>query len=172
MGQIGNFSNVPFNHVAGFRPLILAVPSNRYNERVDHALQKLLASKTWAAPHSDWLKRIAAQTKANLLVDREALDDPDLVFKRKGGVNSSAVSKIPPTPFFKGWLTPPVVSPDSTLQANPVVSFEDDSLPSTSPVPDFDDDSLPSTSPVPILTMILCRHQSSPPSEKGGARGD
>lgn len=56
-----------------------------YGERVDHALQKLLASKPWTAPQRDWLKRIAAQTKANLLVDREALDDPDLVFKREGG---------------------------------------------------------------------------------------
>jgi type I restriction enzyme R subunit len=56
-----------------------------YSERVDHALQKLLASKTWSSPQRDWLKRIAAQTKANLLVDREALDDPDLVFKREGG---------------------------------------------------------------------------------------
>ena len=56
-----------------------------YSERVDHALQKLLSSKPWTAPQRDWLKRIAAQTKANLLVDREALDDPDLVFKRDGG---------------------------------------------------------------------------------------
>ncbi len=56
-----------------------------YNERVDHALQKLLASKPWTSPQRDWLKRIAAQTKANMLVDREALDDPDLVFKREGG---------------------------------------------------------------------------------------
>ena len=56
-----------------------------YNERVDHALRKLLASKPWTAPQRDWLKRIAAQTKANQLVDREALDDPDLVFKRDGG---------------------------------------------------------------------------------------
>lgn len=56
-----------------------------YGERVDHALQKLLAEKPWTAPQRDWLKRIAAQTKANLLVDREALDDPDLVFKREGG---------------------------------------------------------------------------------------
>ena len=30
-------------------------------------------------------REIAAQTKANVLVDREALDDPDLVFKREGG---------------------------------------------------------------------------------------
>ena len=56
-----------------------------YSERVDHALQTILASKPWTAPQRDWLKRIAAQTKANQLVDREALDDPDLVFKRDGG---------------------------------------------------------------------------------------
>ena len=56
-----------------------------YNERVDHALQAILASKAWTTPQRDWLKRIAAQTKANVLVDREALDDPDLVFKREGG---------------------------------------------------------------------------------------
>lgn len=56
-----------------------------YSERVDHALQKLLASNPWSAPQRDWLKRIAAQTKANGLVDREAIDDPDLVFRREGG---------------------------------------------------------------------------------------
>jgi type I restriction enzyme R subunit len=56
-----------------------------YDERVDHALQKLLASRTWTGPQRDWLKRIAAQTKANLIVDRAALDDPDLVFRREGG---------------------------------------------------------------------------------------
>ena len=56
-----------------------------YSERVDHALQKLLSGKAWTAPQRDWLKRIATQTKANQLVDREALDDPDLVFKREGG---------------------------------------------------------------------------------------
>jgi type I restriction enzyme R subunit len=31
------------------------------------------------------LQHIAAQTKANLVVDREALDDPDLIFRREGG---------------------------------------------------------------------------------------
>ncbi len=56
-----------------------------FSERVDHALQNLLASRPWTAPQRDWLKKIAAQTKANLLVDREALDEPDLVFKREGG---------------------------------------------------------------------------------------
>ena len=60
-----------------------------YAERVDHALQDLLAKppagKPWTQPQRDWLRRIAAQTKANLLVDRDALDDPDLIFKRDGG---------------------------------------------------------------------------------------
>lgn len=55
------------------------------NERVDHALQKLLSSHSWSGPQRDWLKKIAAQTKANLLVDRAALDDPDLIFKREAG---------------------------------------------------------------------------------------
>lgn len=60
-----------------------------YAERVDRALQDLLAKplagKPWNQPQRDWLKRIAAQTKANMLVDRDALDDPDLLFKREGG---------------------------------------------------------------------------------------
>lgn len=60
-----------------------------YAERVDRALQHLLAhppsGKPWSTPQRDWLKRIAAQTKANLLVDRAAIDDPDLIFKRDGG---------------------------------------------------------------------------------------
>jgi len=47
--------------------------------------QQVLASHQWTAPQRDWLKRIASQTKANLLVDRAALDDPDLLFKREGG---------------------------------------------------------------------------------------
>ena len=55
-----------------------------YDQRVDSALQKLLASRQWSTPQRQWLQRIAAQTKANMLVDREALDDPDLVFRREG----------------------------------------------------------------------------------------
>ena len=56
-----------------------------YAERVDHALQQTLAGHNWTGPQREWLKRIAAQTKANLLVDRDAMDDPDLIFKREGG---------------------------------------------------------------------------------------
>jgi type I restriction enzyme R subunit len=56
-----------------------------YEQRVDNALQKLLASRNWSTPQRQWLQKIAAQTKANLIVDREALEDPDLIFKREGG---------------------------------------------------------------------------------------
>jgi type I restriction enzyme R subunit len=56
-----------------------------YEERVDHALRAMVASRSWTAPQRQWLQKIAAQTKANLIVDRAALDDPDLVFKREGG---------------------------------------------------------------------------------------
>ncbi len=54
-------------------------------QRVDQALRKILASRNWTTPQRQWLQRIAAQTKANLIVDREALDDPDLIFRRDGG---------------------------------------------------------------------------------------
>jgi type I restriction enzyme R subunit len=54
-----------------------------YAERVNHTLQGL--GKPWSNPQHDWLRRIAAQTKANLLVDRDALGDPDLIFKPEGG---------------------------------------------------------------------------------------
>ncbi len=60
-----------------------------YTERVDLALKKLLTKpphgKPWTDPQRKWLKKIAAQTKANIIVDKAALDDPDQIFKRDGG---------------------------------------------------------------------------------------
>src|SRR6185437_11620126 len=56
-----------------------------YEERVDSALKKILASQAWTAPQRRWLQTIAEQTKVNLLVDRECLDEPDLIFRREGG---------------------------------------------------------------------------------------
>jgi type I restriction enzyme R subunit len=67
------------------RQAALGDPLVPFPERVDHALQAILASKSWTAPQRDWLKKLAAQTKANLLVDRDAIDDPNLLFKRDGG---------------------------------------------------------------------------------------
>ena len=56
-----------------------------YDERVNQALQRILASKSWTTPQRQWLHKIAAQTRANVIVDREMLDDDDLLFKREGG---------------------------------------------------------------------------------------
>ncbi len=67
------------------RQAALGDPLIPYNERVDHALQTLLGSRAWTTLQRDWLKKLAAQTKANLIVDRAALDDPALLFKREGG---------------------------------------------------------------------------------------
>jgi type I restriction enzyme, R subunit len=71
--------------VGYIRQAAIGDPLVPYEQRVDRALQTILASKAWTAPQRDWLKRIAGQTKANLLVDRAALDDPDLIFRTQGG---------------------------------------------------------------------------------------
>jgi type I restriction enzyme R subunit len=56
-----------------------------YEQRVESALQKMLTSRNWTTPQRQWLQKIAAQTKANVIVDRDAIDDPDLIFMREGG---------------------------------------------------------------------------------------
>lgn len=88
-----------------------------YAERVDRALQHLLShppeGKPWSTPQRDWLKRIAAQTKANVLVDRAALDDPDLIFKREGG-GFTRLDKV-----FSGQLQPVLEAFNDALWATP-----------------------------------------------------
>jgi type I restriction enzyme, R subunit len=71
--------------VGYIRQAAVGDPLVPYDQRVDAALQKILGSRHWSTPQRQWLQKIAAQTKANVLVDREALDDPDLVFRREGG---------------------------------------------------------------------------------------
>lgn len=72
--------------IVGFiRQAAIGDPLLPYEQRVDHALHKLLASQVWSKPQRDWLGIIAAQTKANGIVDREAIDDRDLIFSREGG---------------------------------------------------------------------------------------
>ncbi|MDP4075653.1 type I restriction-modification system endonuclease [Acidovorax sp. A1169] len=91
-----------------------------YSERVDHALQALLANppggKPWTEPQRNWLRRIAAQTKVNLLVDREALDDPDLLFKREGG-GFNRLDKL-----FNGQLQPVLDAFNDALWTPPAQS--------------------------------------------------
>ena len=87
-------------HIVGFiRHLATGDPLVPYEERVDWALRQMLAARNWTNPQRRWLQKIGAQTKANILVDRDALDDPDLIFKREGG-GFSRLDRI-----FEGQLT-------------------------------------------------------------------
>ena len=70
--------------VGYIRQAAIGDPLVPYAQRVEDALQKVLASRTWTRPQRQWLQKLAAQTKANLIVDRAALDDPDLIFKTRG----------------------------------------------------------------------------------------
>ncbi len=67
------------------RQAAIGDPLIPFNERVDHALQTMMASRNWTTPQREWLKKLAAQTKANRIVDRAAIDDQNLIFKREGG---------------------------------------------------------------------------------------
>ncbi len=71
--------------VGYIRQAAIGDPLVPYAQRVDQALQKMLAARAWTTPQRQWLQKLAAQTKVNLIVDRAALDDPDLIFKREGG---------------------------------------------------------------------------------------
>ena len=67
------------------RQAALGDPLMPYEQRVEKALQRILASRSWTKPQRDWLQRIANQTKVITIVDREALDDDALLFRREGG---------------------------------------------------------------------------------------
>ncbi len=54
-----------------------------YDQRVDRALQRVLASQPWTPPQRQWLDRIGKQLKAEVVVDRDALDQGQ--FKAQGG---------------------------------------------------------------------------------------
>ena len=54
-----------------------------YRERVDRALARILASRPWSRPQREWLERIGAQLRVELVVDKEALDSG--AFKSHGG---------------------------------------------------------------------------------------
>ena len=54
-----------------------------YDQRVDRALQRILASQAWTPPQKQWLDRIGKQLKADVIVDHEALEQG--MFKAEGG---------------------------------------------------------------------------------------
>jgi type I restriction enzyme, R subunit len=55
-----------------------------YGERVDRALTKILASRSWTTPQRDWLRRIGAQLKKEKILDRQAIDEGE-AFRSHGG---------------------------------------------------------------------------------------
>ena len=54
-----------------------------YEQRVDNALAKILASKPWKTPQREWLETIAKQMKANIIVDETNLNEG--IFKQRLG---------------------------------------------------------------------------------------
>jgi len=66
-------------HVACGQPLI------SHKDRVQAAMQTILASRPWTDPQRKWLERIGKQLEQEIIVDREALDSGQ--FKQMGGFN-------------------------------------------------------------------------------------
>jgi type I restriction enzyme R subunit len=54
-----------------------------YEQRVDRAIAKILASRAWTNPQRKWLARIGKQLKVEVIVDMDALDKGE--FKTQGG---------------------------------------------------------------------------------------
>ncbi|MBX9879935.1 MAG: type I restriction-modification system endonuclease [Candidatus Obscuribacterales bacterium] len=67
------------------RQAALGDPLVPWRDRVEFALRKILASRSWTVPQKQWLEKIAAQTKANVVVDKDVMDSPDQMFKREAG---------------------------------------------------------------------------------------
>jgi type I restriction enzyme R subunit len=57
-----------------------------YEERVDRAERALLASRPWTEQQRKWIKRIAAQVRLEVIVDREAMESGE--FARNGGFDA------------------------------------------------------------------------------------
>jgi type I restriction enzyme R subunit len=74
----------PKAHLLAFvRHAALGEALRPHPARVDDALARLLASRRWTDPQRRWLNTLANQCKAEVLVDRPALDRG--VFKTDGG---------------------------------------------------------------------------------------
>ncbi|MEA5520419.1 type I restriction-modification enzyme R subunit C-terminal domain-containing protein [Limnoraphis robusta] len=56
-----------------------------YTERVDKAIAKIIASRSWTEPQRKWLERIGKQLKLETIVDKAAFEQGQ--FKSMGGFN-------------------------------------------------------------------------------------
>ena len=67
------------------RQAALGDPLKPYEQRVDGAVNQILASRNWSNPQKQWLKRIAQQMKKEIIVDQAALNKAQ--FREFGGFN-------------------------------------------------------------------------------------
>nr|WP_188260218.1 type I restriction-modification system endonuclease [Azospirillum tabaci] len=65
------------------RQAALGDPLFPYDERVDHAMRRVLSSRPWTQAQRQWLERIARQMKKEVVIDRETLDQGE--FRQQGG---------------------------------------------------------------------------------------
>ena len=73
-------------NIIGFiRQAALGDPLKPYDQRVDAAVNEILASRDWSRPQQQWLKRIASQMKKEIVVDKDALNKAQ--FREAGGFN-------------------------------------------------------------------------------------
>jgi type I restriction enzyme, R subunit len=70
--------------IVGFiRQAAIGDPLVPYDERVQAAMRRILASRQWTDPQRRWLRRIGEQLEREIVVDREALDQEP--FRADGG---------------------------------------------------------------------------------------
>jgi type I restriction enzyme R subunit len=70
--------------IVGFiRQAAIGDPLVPYDERVQAAMRRILASRQWTDPQRRWLRRIGEQLEREIVVDREALDQEP--FRTDGG---------------------------------------------------------------------------------------
>ena len=82
--------------VVGYiRHVALGQPLLAHSQRVQAAMQTILASRPWTEPQRRWLERIGKQLEQEVVVDREAIDSGQ--FKAMGGYQRLNV-------IFKGQL--------------------------------------------------------------------
>ncbi len=67
------------------RQAALGDPLIDYDERVNRALKKILASRAWDPTQKKWLERLAKQLQKEIVVDRESLDAEGSLFAAEGG---------------------------------------------------------------------------------------
>lgn len=81
--QVQTNQDIAASIIGFIRQQVLREPLVPYAQRVQQAVQKVLASQPWTPPQRKWLVRIGQQLEAETVVDREAFDQGQ--FGAEGG---------------------------------------------------------------------------------------